>query len=86
VVRIPRIGLVNVVAGREVAPEFIQHELRPERVADALEPLLARGSVERETMLSELAEVRSRLGEPGAAARVAELVLSTMKRSEPAPR
>jgi lipid-A-disaccharide synthase len=86
VVRIPRIGLVNVVAGREVAPEFIQHELRPERVADALEPLLARESAERETMLAGLAEVRSRLGEPGAAARVAELVLSTMKRSEPAPR
>jgi lipid-A-disaccharide synthase len=86
VVRIPHIGLVNVVAGREVAPEFIQHELRPERVADALEPLLARGSAERETMLDGLAEVRSRLGDPGAAARVAKLVLSTMKHSEPASR
>jgi lipid-A-disaccharide synthase len=80
VVRIPRIGLVNVVAGRQVAPEFIQHDLEPLRVADALEPLLAHGSAEREAMLEGLAEVRSRLGTPGAAARVAELVLQTMIR------
>jgi len=78
VVRIPHIGLVNVVAGREVAPEFIQHELQPLRVADALEPLLGPGSGARATMLAGLEEVRSRLGEPGAAARVAELVLGIM--------
>ena len=80
VVRIPRIGLVNVVAGREVAPEFIQHELQPRRVADALEPLLTPGSHEREAMIAGLEDVRSRLGKPGAAARVGELVLATMKR------
>ena len=79
VVRIPHIGLVNVVAGREVAPEFIQHELQPGPVANALEPLLTHGSAEREAMLAGLAEVRARLGEPGAAARVGEMVLATMK-------
>lgn len=80
VVKIPHIGLVNVVAGREVAPEFIQHDLQPVRVADALEPLLTHGSTEREAMLAGLDDVRSRLGEPGAAARVGELALATMKR------
>jgi lipid-A-disaccharide synthase len=79
VVRIPNIGLVNVVAGREVAPEFIQHELQPGPVADALEPLLDRGSAEREAMLAGLAEVRSRLGEPGAAARVGEMIVAMMR-------
>ena len=39
-VRIPYIGLVNVVAGREVAPEFVQDALVPSRVADALAELL----------------------------------------------
>lgn len=79
VVRIPRIGLVNVVAGREVAPEFIQHELRPGAMADAIEPLLIHGSRERDAMLEGLADVRSRLGKPGAAARVAEIALAKMK-------
>ncbi|OYV69398.1 MAG: lipid-A-disaccharide synthase, partial [Gemmatimonadetes bacterium 21-71-4] len=39
-VKIPHIGLVNVVAGRGVAPEFVQDALQPTAVADALEPLL----------------------------------------------
>src|SRR5687768_82920 len=72
VVRIPHIGLVNVVAGREVAREFVQDALRPPRVADALEPLLDQGA-ERTRALAGLAHVRSRLGTPGAAARVAKI-------------
>ena len=74
-VKIPYIGLVNVVAGRMVAPEFVQHELVPSRVADTLETLLEPGSDERRNMLDGLAVVRSRLGAPGAAARVADMAL-----------
>jgi lipid-A-disaccharide synthase len=72
-VRIPNIGLVNVVAGRRVAPEFIQDALTPTAVAAALEPLLDAGSAERTTMLGGLAEVRDKLGRPGAAVRVAQI-------------
>ncbi len=72
-VRIPHIGLVNVVAGREVAPEFVQDALRPRPVADALEPLLRVGDPARDAMLAGLAAVRAALGTPGAAARVAEM-------------
>src|SRR5439155_24806952 len=43
-VTIPHIGLVNVVAGKQVAPEFVQGALTPSAVADALEPLLERHS------------------------------------------
>ena len=70
-VKIPNIGLVNVVAGRQVAPEFVQDALRPADVARALEPLLDRASPERQQMLEELDRVRRMLGEPGAARRVA---------------
>jgi len=70
-VKIPNIGLVNVVAGRQVAPEFVQDALRPAHVARALEPLLDRASPERQRMLQELDRVRRMLGEPGAARRVA---------------
>jgi len=72
-VRIPHIGLVNVVAGREVAPEFVQDALRPAAVADALEPLLRPGDPGRARMLAGLAEVRAKLGTPGAARRVADM-------------
>lgn len=76
VVRIPRIGLVNVVAGREVAREFVQAAVVPEAMAEALSPLLVRGSEARGRMARDLAEVRDRLGAPGAAERVAEMVSS----------
>jgi lipid-A-disaccharide synthase len=70
-VRIPHIGLVNVVAGREVAREFVQDALRPQAVADALARLLDHDSPERAALLDELSRVRAMLGEAGAATRVA---------------
>ncbi|MGH7710723.1 MAG: lipid-A-disaccharide synthase, partial [Gemmatimonadaceae bacterium] len=76
VVRIPHIGLVNVVAGRAVVPEFVQGAMRPEAMAAALEPLLTRQSAERQAMLDGLRAVRAQLGSPGAALRVAELAAS----------
>jgi lipid-A-disaccharide synthase len=72
-VTIPRIGLVNVVAGRQVAPEFVQSALAPRAVADALVPLLDSASPARVAALAGLAEVRAKLGSPGAARRVAEM-------------
>ena len=74
-VKIPNIGLVNVVAGRTVAPEFVQDALQPTKVADALQPLLDPTSAARRAMLDDLASVRASLGRPGAAARVADLAL-----------
>ena len=73
-VKIPYIGLVNVVAGREVAPEFVQDALVPTRVADTLAELLDPHSPRRASMIAELERVRASLGEPGAAARVARMV------------
>src|SRR4029079_10688587 len=39
-VKVPHIGLVNVVAGREVAREFIQNAVVPEKMADVLADLM----------------------------------------------
>jgi lipid-A-disaccharide synthase len=71
------IGLVNLVAEKRVAPELIQDEANPERVAaEALrflgDPDLYGATVEA------LAEVRRRLGEPGAATRAARIVLDML--------
>lgn len=70
-VTIPHIGLVNVIAGREVAREFVQHALVPQTVALELMRLLDHSGAERARVLQGLAEVRGRLGDPGAAQRVA---------------
>jgi len=72
-VTIPYIGMVNVVAGRRIAPEFIQNDVQPGAMADALVPLLDTSSTERATAVAELAKVRAALGTPGAAVRVAEM-------------
>jgi lipid-A-disaccharide synthase len=72
-VTIPYIGMVNVVAGRLIAPELIQDAVQPAPLADAVVPLLEEGSAARATAVAELANVRSALGVPGAAARVAEM-------------
>jgi lipid-A-disaccharide synthase len=72
-VKIPHIGLVNVVAGREVAREFVQDAVIPEHMAETLQPLLTPGDVTRSRMLEGLADVRARLGTPGAADRVAAI-------------
>jgi lipid-A-disaccharide synthase len=74
-VKIPNIGLVNVVAGRQVAPEFVQGALVPNAVADALQPLLDRRNAQRARMVLELEGVRASLGTPGAARRVAAMAL-----------
>jgi lipid-A-disaccharide synthase len=74
-VKIPHIGLVNVVAGRRIAPEFVQDALRPHAVADALGPLLDDASPERRAMIAGLDDVRASLGTPGAAGRVAEMAI-----------
>ncbi|HEY5061199.1 MAG TPA: hypothetical protein VII52_06660, partial [Gemmatimonadaceae bacterium] len=79
-VKIPNIGLVNVVAGRRIAPEFVQDALEPRAVADALQPLLNHASAERQTMIESLAEVRKALGAPGAGERVATMAMALAAR------
>ncbi len=78
VVKIPYIGLVNVVAGREVAHEFVQDDLKPNAIADELERLLFDQRY-RTSVISGLHEVRDKLGEPGASVRVAEMIRTVVQ-------
>ena len=72
-VKVPHFGLANVVARREVAPELLQDEVNPGRLGQELTRLLDPENARR--LRAGLAEVRGHLGEPGAAARVAEQLL-----------
>jgi lipid-A-disaccharide synthase len=66
--------LVNVVAGRQVAQEFIQDDIVPVNMAAAVDELIDAESPRRKQVLAGLAEVRSKLGTAGAADRVARIV------------
>lgn len=80
-IKIANIGLVNLIAGHRLVPEFVQDDLQPSAVADALEPLLDAESVERRAMVDGLAAVRAALGQAGASGRLAELVIGLAGRS-----
>ncbi len=76
-VRVPDIGLVNVVAGRRVVPELIQNDVTPRSLARAVEPYFADDETLAATSRA-LIGVRERLGTPGASARVADMVLEML--------
>ncbi len=73
-VKIPYIGLVNVVAGKKIVPEFIQDDCRADKIADQMRLLLNDRKL-RDDMLTKLSTVKARLGEPGASRKVAEMAL-----------
>ena len=74
-IKIPYIGLVNVVAGRKIVPEFIQEEIHPETIAQEAVYLLHHQDL-KERMVSDLKTVRTKLGSGGASRRAAEAVLN----------
>jgi lipid-A-disaccharide synthase len=71
--QVPWVGLVNLVAEREVAPELLQRRANPRALAEAVLPLLDAESPAARHQREGLALVRERLGAPGAADRVAQL-------------
>lgn len=77
-VRVDHIALANLVADERVVPEFLQSDVEPATLARALVPLLDGGS-ERDLMKSRLAEIRDRLGTPGAAHRVADMAAELLE-------
>lgn len=80
-VKLNHIGLVNIVAGKAVAPELIQNAFTPQSAARALEPLLMQTKT-RALMCKALWDIRSRLGTPGASRRVAALALKMIESSK----
>lgn len=78
VIRVKWIGLVNLVAGRTIVPELVQSAATGQRLyEEALRILDDRPAYDE--MKRDLAKVRAALGEPGASARAAEMVLTACR-------
>lgn len=73
-VSVPYIGLVNIVAGKQVVPELVQSRLTPDRLAAEAAALLD-DAPRAAAMRRDLAVIREQLGGPGASDRVARGIL-----------
>ena len=72
VIDVDHVGLVNIIAGKEIVPELIQFEASPEKIAAAVIDILTTKG-RKEDIRAELKKIRGMLGSHGAAERVARL-------------
>ena len=76
-IKINNIGLVNIIAGRAIVPEFIQGEATPVNIAEEIHDILT-DSLRMGKIKHDLSRVRGKLGSPGAAERAARLAYEMM--------
>jgi lipid-A-disaccharide synthase len=78
VVNVDFLGMPNLLAGKEVIPEFIQHEAKPDAIVKAVR-LLIENAPARDRMISDFDALISRLGGSGASVRAAQAILEELK-------
>jgi len=71
------ISLVNLILGRQVVPEFVQSNAKPEKIIAGCLEILKNKSV-MDNMISGLKELRDRIGPSGASRRAAEEIINTI--------
>jgi lipid-A-disaccharide synthase len=74
VVNVKYLGMPNVLAEREVVPEFIQHRAKPEAIAKAVYQLIENADT-RERMISEFDAIVGQLGKGDASEKAAEAII-----------
>ncbi len=77
VVNVQYLGMPNLLAGKEVVPEFIQHRAKPSAIVKAVQPLIENGSA-REQMISEFDAIIPKLGDSGASERAARAIIEAI--------
>jgi lipid-A-disaccharide synthase len=77
VVKVPHIGICNIVAGKGVVKELIQHEVTPQAMAWEIGAILEDPGY-AEQMRADFAEVRVKLGSGGALGRLARVASDMM--------
>ena len=82
VVNVNFLGMPNLLAGKEVVPEFIQHAAKPEAIVKAVR-LLMEDAPAREGMITDFNAVISKLGGIGASERAAQAILNELQAGAP---
>jgi lipid-A-disaccharide synthase len=77
VIKVPYLGLVNLVAEESVAPELIQDDVTPRKMAEAGKRFLASNELRQQT-IGKLNRVRENLGRGGASERTARIAAEMM--------
>ncbi len=79
-IKIPYIGLVNVVKGRKIAEEFVQYDADPEKICDYVIPIL-HDKDKLARLKLELFSIKPLLGPPGANLRAAKDIVNLLNNS-----
>jgi len=79
-IKVKHIGMVNIIAGKRIVPELIQKELHPEKIARTVNGMVQDPSALAE-MRQDLVAVREKIGNPGASARAARIIIDTLERN-----
>jgi len=74
-VKVPFIGMENIVAGKMLAPEFIQFRALPRLIADKVLEIF-NGKKKLEELKKDFANLKEKLGPPGAPSRAARSIIS----------
>jgi lipid-A-disaccharide synthase len=77
-IKVPYIGMVNIVAGKKIIPEFIQFGASPKKIANSVLGTL-KNPTELQSIKANLAKIKSSLGASGAASRAAKIILDFLK-------
>lgn len=78
-IRVPNIGLVNLVAGRQLVPEFVQNAANAENISSAVAEMLT-DRIKLNHLKKQLFALRDVMGGAGASDRVAELALGMLQK------
>ena len=76
-VKLPYIGMANIVAREKIVPEFIQFNARPKKIAAETLKII-KDSARMRQMRDALARVKSALGPPGAALRAGQIIVNSL--------
>jgi lipid-A-disaccharide synthase len=77
VVNVDYLGMPNLLADKQVVPEFIQHEAKPSVIVKALQALMEDANM-RNGMISEFDAIVGKLGGSGASDRAARAILQEL--------